>query len=146
MSIADLTLTDFRIDLADYHAGLTAHDLEDDATGRLRSYNHDRQQTYLQASSFACEPRAARRHGRSNRVIHLRPTIWSMSARMALQLLPFAQAKLILDRLKRICLGRDLPDLDACARFDTATRGNEDMREPQRLLATAVSRPLSEGA
>ena len=52
--------------------------------------------------------------------------------------MPFTQAKQILDRLKRVCVGRDLPDLDACARFDTATRGNEDMREPQRLLATAV--------
>ena len=54
-------------------------------------------------------------------------------------LMPFTQAKQILDRLKRVCLGRDLPDLDACARFDTATRGNEDMREPQRLLASAIA-------
>jgi acetoin utilization deacetylase AcuC-like enzyme len=54
-------------------------------------------------------------------------------------LLPYTQAKQILDRLKRLCLGRDLPDVGACARFDKATRFGEDMREAQRLLATAVA-------
>lgn len=54
------------------------------------------------------------------------------------ELMPFTQAKQTLDRLKRVCLGRDLPDLDACARFGTATRDYQDMREPQRLLAAAI--------
>ena len=54
-------------------------------------------------------------------------------------LLPFTQAKRILDRLKRLCLGRDLPDAQACARFDTATRGDRDMSHPQHLLAAAVA-------
>jgi hypothetical protein len=54
-------------------------------------------------------------------------------------LLPYTQAKQILDRLKRLCLGRDLPDTGACARFDKATRQGEDMRTAQRLLAAAVA-------
>jgi hypothetical protein len=54
-------------------------------------------------------------------------------------LLPYTQAKQILDRLKRLCLGRDLPDVGACARFDKATRFGEDMRAAQRLLAAAVA-------
>ncbi len=54
-------------------------------------------------------------------------------------LLPFTQAKQILDRLKRLCLGRDLPDAGACARFDKATKQGEDMRAAQRLLAAAVA-------
>ena len=50
-------------------------------------------------------------------------------------LLPYTQAKQILDRLKRLCLGRDLPDAGACARFDKASKEGEDMRAAQRLLA-----------
>ena len=52
-------------------------------------------------------------------------------------LLPFTQAKQVLDRLKRLCLGRDMPDASACARFDKATRQNGDMRAALRLLAVA---------
>jgi hypothetical protein len=54
-------------------------------------------------------------------------------------LLPYPQAKQILDRLKRLCLGRDLPDAGACARFDKATKDGEDMRHPRKLLAAAVA-------
>ena len=54
-------------------------------------------------------------------------------------LLPFPQAKRILDRLKRLALGRDLPDDGACARFDQETRQGEDMRRAQQLLAAAVA-------
>ena len=51
----------------------------------------------------------------------------------------YTQAKQILDRLKRLCLGRDLPDADACARFDKATKQGEDMLAVQRHLAEAIA-------
>ena len=54
-------------------------------------------------------------------------------------LLPYTQAKRILDRLKRLSLGRDLPDASACAQFDRATKQGEDMRHAQKLLSAAVS-------
>ena len=54
-------------------------------------------------------------------------------------LLPYTQAKRILDRLKRLSLGRDLPDAGACARFDKSTKQGEDMRQAQRLLSAAVA-------
>ena len=54
-------------------------------------------------------------------------------------LLPYTQAKRILDRLKRVALGRELPDAAACARFDKATRQGEDMRHAQKLLSAAVA-------
>lgn len=54
-------------------------------------------------------------------------------------LLPYTQAKRIMDRLKRLCLGRDLPDAGACARFDKATKHGEDMRHAQRLLSASVA-------
>ena len=54
-------------------------------------------------------------------------------------LLPFTQARRVLDCLKRLCLGRDLPDAGACARFHRMTRGDRDMHHAQRLLAVAVA-------
>ena len=53
--------------------------------------------------------------------------------------LPYTQAKRILDRLKRLCVGRDLTDDGACARFDRATKRGADMRSTQELLAAAVA-------
>ena len=53
-------------------------------------------------------------------------------------LLPFTQVKQVLDRLKRICIGRDLPDIGACTRFDKATRNGSDMATVQHLLAKAI--------
>jgi len=54
-------------------------------------------------------------------------------------LLPYTQAKKILDRIKRLCSGRDLPDAGACARFDKVTKQGEDMARAQRLLAAAIA-------
>jgi len=54
-------------------------------------------------------------------------------------ILPYTQAKQILDRLKRLCIGRDMPDAGACARFDKATKQGEDMLAAQRMLAAAVA-------
>lgn len=43
------------------------------------------------------------------------------------------------NRLKRLALGRELPDAGACAKFDKATKQGEDMRHAQKLLAAAVA-------
>ena len=137
VSIADLTLTDFRIDLADYLRD-TAHDLEMMPPGVYAVTTTT--DSDIPPGIIFClraEGGAATRPFESG--YPLAPHYLVHVGEDGTELLPFAQAKLILDRLKRICLGRDLPDLDACARFDTATRGNEDMREPQRLLATAIA-------
>ena len=53
--------------------------------------------------------------------------------------LSFTQAKQVLDRLKRLCIGRDLPDAEACSRFYKTTRDGENMAATQRLLAAAVA-------
>ena len=53
--------------------------------------------------------------------------------------LPYTQAKQVLDRLKKLSIGRDLPDAEACARFDKATRFGRDMEPYQKLLARAVA-------
>jgi len=54
-------------------------------------------------------------------------------------LLPFTQARQALDHLKRLCVGRDLLDAEARARFEKATRGGKDMRVARELLARAVA-------
>ena len=54
-------------------------------------------------------------------------------------LLPYTQAKRILDRLKRLAHGRDLPDASACARYDELTRGGEEMHAAQSLLAASIA-------
>jgi hypothetical protein len=54
-------------------------------------------------------------------------------------LLPFTQAKQMLDRLKRLSIGRDMPDAVAIACFDRTTKDGRDMRAAQDLLAKAVA-------
>lgn len=54
-------------------------------------------------------------------------------------LLPCSQARQVLERLKRLCHAQDSPARAACDSFDKQTRGGEDMRTAQQLLAVAVS-------
>ena len=60
-------------------------------------------------------------------------------------LLPYTQAKHALDRLKRLSMGRDLPDASAVARHAKATRQGDDMRHAQDLLAAAVASVAGKG-
>ncbi|QQO71540.1 helicase-related protein [Morganella morganii] len=115
VSITDLTLTDFRIDLAQY---LKAH------PGKLDTQ-----------PLGACGPAADIRLLPARRIVRLRVHVGDDGT----VLLPYPQAKRILDRLKRLSLGRERPDESACARFDKATKGGEDMRHAQKLLAAAVA-------
>ena len=54
-------------------------------------------------------------------------------------LLPFTQVKALLDRLKRLCVGKDLPDSSACRRFDAVTRNGKNMSTVQHQLAAAIA-------
>jgi SNF2 family DNA or RNA helicase len=137
VSIADLTLTDFRIDLAQYlkaHPGVlenlpfgtfavTIAEDDDIAPGVIFC---------LRAEGEAAAPAG-------NGGYPLAPHYLVHVGDDGAVLLPYTQAKQILDRLKRLCVGRDLPDAAACAGFDRATREGEDMRHAQKLLATAVA-------
>jgi hypothetical protein len=137
MSIADLTLTDFRIDLAQYAKsepgqleGLPFGTFAVTGAGDtgispgivfcLRA--EDAAATALAASGYPLSPHA---------LVHV-----SEDGAVALT---HTQAKHTLDRLKRLCVGRDLPDAVAHARFDRDTKRGEDMRHAQALLATAAA-------
>ena len=137
VSIADLTLTDFRIDLADYIRD-SAGTLEEMPPGTYAvTTTTDADIAPGIIFCLRAEGDAAARPFESG--YPLSPHYLVHVGEDGIELLPFTQAKQILDRLKRLCVGRDLPDLDACTRFDTATRGYKDMREPQRLLASAIA-------
>jgi hypothetical protein len=137
VSITDLTLTDFRIDLAQY---LKAH------PGKLdtQPLGAHAVTTTLDADIppgvifclQACGP-AANKAKESD--YPLAPHYLVHVGDDGAVLLPYPQAKHILDRLKRLALGREAPDTGACARFDKATRQGEDMRHAQKLLASAVA-------
>ncbi len=136
VSITDLTLTDFRIDLAQYlkanpgvlesmHPGTFAVTTAVDAEvppGMLFC---------LRAASGAAQSGESGYPLAPHYLVHV--------SEDGTVLLPYTQTKRILDRLKRTTVGRDLPDAGACQRFDKATRKGDDMAMAQRLLAAAVA-------
>ncbi len=136
VSIADLTLTDFRIDLAEFRKAhpdvldalplgsfaVTTSPEADVPPGIVFCLRAESAATRTPDAGYPLAPHYLVHVGNDGAV-----------------LLPYTQAKQILDRIKRTCLGRDLPDAGACARFDQATRDGEDMRHAQALLAAAVA-------
>jgi hypothetical protein len=144
VSIADLTLTDLRIDLAQYakdHAGV----LENLPLGTC-------------AVTPSSEPEIApgiifclRAEGEA--ATRIPETGYPLGANFLVHvgddgtvLLPYTQAKAILDRLKRLCIGRDVTDTAACSRVDRTTKGGEEMGAFQRQLAAAVASVVGKNA
>ncbi|MCY1165207.1 RNA polymerase-associated protein RapA [compost metagenome] len=143
VSITDLTLTDFRIDLAEYgkaHPGkLEAMPLGACAVTSCQDADIPPGIVFcLRAEGVAAEkPIDATYPLAPHYLVHV--------GEDGTVLLPYTQAKRILDRLKRLSLGRDLPDASACARHDKATKHGEDMRHAQRLLGAAVGSVAGKG-
>jgi hypothetical protein len=136
ISIADLTFTDFRVDLAGY--------LKD----------HEEQLARMPLGSFAVttSPEVGIPPGilfclraASPAAVQAIDPGYPLAPHYVLHvgedgevLVPYAQAKQVLDRIKRVCIGRDLPDAGACTRFDNITKRGEDMSYAQGLLAKAA--------
>ncbi len=137
VSITDLTLTDFRIDLAQY---LKEH------PGQLEGLPLG---TYAVTTSidadiapgviFCLRAEGAVAGKGQTSDYPLAPIYLAHVGDDGAVLLPYPQAKRILDRLKRLALGRELPDEGACTKFDKQTRQGEDMRHAQKLLSAAVA-------
>ena len=137
VSIADLTLTDFRIDLAEFQRehGDALDAVPLGACGITTSRDAD-----IEPGVIFClraEGPAAARAAEPG--YSLAPHYLVHVGEDGAVLLPYPQTKQILDRLKRLCIGRDIPDASACERFDQDTDRGKDMRKPQQLLATAVA-------
>jgi hypothetical protein len=137
VSIADLTLTDFRIDLAQF---LKAH------PGKLESLPLG---TFAVTSTpeqgippgivfcLRAEGDAAAKSFEPG--YPLAPNYLVHVGEDGSVLLPFTQAKSLLDLLRRISIGRDLPDAEAYSRFGKATKHGEDMAHACKLLSAAVA-------
>ncbi len=135
ISITDMTLNDFRMDLAGY----------------VKNYAGDPQR--LPLGSFAVTPPAGAeipagvifclRTATSGTVID---SAYALAPHYLVYVLEkgeifhnFPQAKKILDLFKKLALGRGVPDTAAVAAFNSATRQGADMEHYQALLAKAVA-------
>ncbi|MEF8714054.1 MAG: helicase-related protein [Accumulibacter sp.] len=137
VAITDLTLTDFRIDLAQF---LKAHPgkLEGMPLGAC-AVTSSIDADIPPGVVFCLRAEGTAAEKPIDPTYPLAPHYLVHVGDDGAVLLPYTQGKRILDRLKRLSLGRELPDASACARHDKATKQGEDMRHAQRLLATAVS-------
>lgn len=143
VSIADLTLNDFRIDLAGYlrenRSQLEALPLGTYAVVSAPA-NHaaNADGTIPPGAIFCLRAVGEAARDAAEPGYPLSPHFVVHVGDDGEVLLPYTQAKQVLDRLKKISIGRDLPDAGACARFDQATRFGRDMEPYQKLLARAV--------
>ena len=53
--------------------------------------------------------------------------------------LPYTQAKAIMDSLKRLCVGKEIPDEGAYSRFEAATKQGIEMGHARGLLSSAIA-------
>jgi hypothetical protein len=137
VSIADLTLTDFRIDLAQF---LREHPvlLERVPLGAF-AVTTVRDDDIPPGAIFCVR-------GASDAAVRAAGTGYPLSPHFVVHvgedgtaLLPYTQAKQVLDRLKRLTAGLDVPDAAAVARFDRDSRQGQDMSAMQHLLSKAVA-------
>jgi SNF2 family DNA or RNA helicase len=142
VSITDLTLTDFRIDLSDYtkdHGGAVPE-------LPVGAYAVTEADGEVEPGIVFCLRAEGEAAGRTvDAGYPLAPYYLVHVSDQGAVFLQCTQARQILDRLKRTCIGRDLPDGRACNRFEKATHGGEDMHVPQGLLASAVASVVGKG-
>jgi len=142
VSITDLTLTDFRIDLAE-HARSNPDSLESLPLGvcAVVPASDEIPPGIIYCLRAAGESAA--------RVIDpsypLSPHYLVHVSDEGAIALPFSQVQPCLSRLKRLCFGRDQPDAGACARFDKDTRQGEQMTVAQTLLSRAIASVVGKG-
>ena len=137
VSIADLTLTDFRIDLAEYRRADPG--VLDSAPLGVHAITTTGDDEIPPGVIFCLRAEDTAAKAQSQPGYPLAPLYLVHMGQDGSVLLPFTQAKAILDRLKRLCVGKEVPDTSACHRFDAVTRHGKDMRGVQRQLAAAVS-------
>ncbi|WP_234797410.1 DEAD/DEAH box helicase [Agrobacterium pusense] len=144
VSIADLTLNDFRIDLAgylrDHREQLEALPLGTYAVVSPPEDEFVSAENVISPGVIFClraVGEAAERLAEPG--YPLKPHFVVHVSDEGEALLPYTRAKQVLDRLKKVSIGRDLPDAQACGRFDKSTRFGRDMEPYQKLLARAVA-------
>jgi ERCC4-related helicase len=135
VSIADLTLNDFRVDLLGY-----LKDNRDHCEGiPFGTFSVTSDSTIPSGIIFCLRATGDNALKTVDSSYPLAPHYVVHVDDSGSIVLPYNQAKQVLDRLKRSCLGRDFPDATAVARFDKLTKNGMDMSRAQDLLAKAVA-------
>lgn len=139
ISITDMTLNDFRMDLAEYLKEHTDN-LECMPPGVYAVTKIDdliESEGLEPGVIFCLRNESAKIRTDSSNALAPYYLAWvSESGEVQIN---FTQAKKILDLLKKLSLGRSQPDESAVARFNVRTRNSADMSKYQALLAGAVS-------
>ena len=139
ISIADLTLSDFRIELAGYlkenRDRLDALPL---GVFAVTTSNGDGEQAIPPGYIFCLRAVGDSVLKSIEPGYPLAPHYVVHIGDNGTILLPFTQAKQVLDRLKKLCMGRYELEAGACTAFDKATRLGKDMEGVQDLLAKSV--------
>lgn len=144
VSIADLTLNDFRIDLSGYlrenRERLETLPLGTYAVVSIPEDSSGNNENAIPPGAIFCLKAVGEAADRAAEPGYpLSPHFVVHVGDEGDVLLPYTQAKQVLDRLKKLSIGRDLPDAGACVRFDKATRFGRDMESYRKLLSRAVA-------
>jgi superfamily II DNA or RNA helicase len=139
ISITDMTLNDFRMDLAEYlkqHATRLEH-MPPGVFAVARADDLLADDNLAPGVIFCLRSDHAR--VRPDNTYALAPYYLAYVSDTGEVRLHFTQAKQLLDVLKKLALGRPHPDEKAVSRFNELTRNGSDMRHYQALLAKAVA-------
>ena len=138
ISITDLTLNDFRMDLTRYltdHADLLAQ-MPPGAFAVVET--DDLIGDEIESGVIFCL-RSENAKIKIDNTYALAPYYLVFVSDSGVVLLNFTHAKKILDLFKKLSIGRSHPEEDVTQRFNTATRNATDMGHYQSLLAKAVA-------
>ena len=138
ISITDLTLNDFRMDLSEYLKG-NAERLEKMEYGALSvSLTDELLDDELHRGAIFCL-RGENASVKADSTYALAPYYLVYVSDSGEILLNFTQVKKILDILKKLSLGQSQPDPEAVKQFNDRTHETADMSHYQFLLAKAVA-------
>jgi superfamily II DNA or RNA helicase len=139
ISITDMTLNDFRMDLAEYlkeHSDRLVH-MPPGAFAVTHIDDLIEEEGLEPGVIFCLRSESAKVKTDSSYALAPHYLVWvSESGEVQMN---FTQAKKILDLFKKLSLGRYQPDEGALVRFNDVTRDATDMSKYQELLAKAVA-------
>jgi hypothetical protein len=137
VSITDLTLTDFRMDLAEFRKSRSpdATDLPLGAWAVTTASGEEIPPGII----FCLRAESPAALEAIDPAYPLSPHFLVHVSSEGEVLLTHTQARMILDRMKRAALHRTAPDADAYARFDKLTKNGADMAQACAALAAAVT-------
>jgi hypothetical protein len=145
ISITDLTLNDFRIDLGS-HLRDHREQLDTMPFGSFAVTTTAGDDSVTPGVIFCLRAMGDKAQQALNSAYPLAPYYLVHVGDDGTVLLTYTQAKPLLDRLKRVSMGRDLPDAMAGKRMDKATRNGADMSHYQQLLAKGVEALVGKSA